>query len=209
MKIEYLSDRPDFLPTLAQWHYQEWSAEAGQFGGGSHRSIARLVWTREDSAHGDRTFRGQTARLGQPDRTSRLVSKRKDSPPANGCFYHVSLTTAARSMKVADFRRIALSMPEAIESEHMAHPDFRVGGKIFATLGYPDEEHGMVILPPEEQARLVRGYAKVFAPAKGAWGRSGSTLVRLELIDRATLQSVVEIAWRKRAPKRLLLKASG
>lgn len=107
-------------------------------------------------------------------------------------------------MKPADFRRIALSMPEAIETEHMAHPDFRVGGKIFASLGYPDEDHGMVILPLEEQARFVRSHAKVFAPAKGAWGRSGSTSVRLELVDRATLQSVMEIAWRKRAPKRLL-----
>ena len=103
-------------------------------------------------------------------------------------------------MKASDFRRIALSMPEAIESEHMAHPDFRVGGKIFATLGYPDKDHGMVILPPEDQARLVQTYPKIFAPAKGAWGKSGSTSVRLELIDRATLQRVMEIAWRKRAP---------
>ena len=108
-----------------------------------------------------------------------------------------------QNMKAADFRRIALSMPEAIESAHMAHPDFRVGGKIFATLGYPDEDHGMVILPPEEQARLVRAHAKVFTPAAGAWGRSGSTSVRLELVDRVTLQRIMEIAWRKRAPKRL------
>ena len=112
-------------------------------------------------------------------------------------------------MKAADFRRIALSMPEAIESAHMAHPDFRVGGKIFATLGYPDQDHGMVILPPEEQARLVRARPKVFAPAAGAWGRSGSTCVRLELVDRVTLQRLMEIAWRKRAPKRLQGKASG
>lgn len=106
-------------------------------------------------------------------------------------------------MTAADFRKIALSMPEAVESEHMAHPDFRVGNKIFATLGYPDQDHGMVNLPPEEQARLVQAHPKVFAPAKGAWGRSGSTSVRLDLIDRATLQSAMKIAWRKRAPKRL------
>ena len=106
-------------------------------------------------------------------------------------------------MTAADFRKIALSLPEAIESEHMAHPDFRVGGKIFATLGYPDQEHGMVNLPLEEQARRVRDHPKIFSPAKGAWGRSGSTLVRLELIDRATLQSVMKTAWRKRAPERL------
>ena len=103
-------------------------------------------------------------------------------------------------MTPADFRRIALSLPETSESAHMDHPDFRVGGKIFATLGYPDNEHGMVILPPEEQERLVQTYPKTFTPAKGAWGKSGSTTVRLELVDRATLQRVIEIAWRKRAP---------
>jgi hypothetical protein len=103
-----------------------------------------------------------------------------------------------------DFRKIALSMPEAIESEHMAHPDFRVGNKIFASLGYPDQEHGMVVLPPEEQARLLRSQPKIFSPAKGAWGKQGSTTVRLEALDKATLKRVLEMAWRNKAPKHLL-----
>ena len=107
-------------------------------------------------------------------------------------------------MTPADFRKIALSFPEASESAHMAHPDFRVDNKIFATLGYPDQEHGMVILPPEEQARFVKTHPKVFAPAKGAWGKGGSTSVRLEAVDRSTLRRAIEIAWRKRAPKDLL-----
>ena len=107
-------------------------------------------------------------------------------------------------MTISDFRRLALSMPEASESSHMAHPDFRVGGKILATLGYPDKDHGMVILPPDEQARLVRTQPKTFAPAKGAWGKSGSTSVRLDAVDEPTLRRVMEIAWRKRAPKRLV-----
>jgi hypothetical protein len=107
-------------------------------------------------------------------------------------------------MTAADFRRIALRMPEAEESAHMSHPDFRVGGKIFATLGYPDKDHGMVILPPEEQARLVQAYPKVFAPAKGAWGKRGSTSVRLGVVDKTALDRAIEIAWRKRAPKDLL-----
>ena len=106
-------------------------------------------------------------------------------------------------MTPADFRKIALSMPDAIESEHMAHPDFRVGGKIFASLGYPDGEHGMVVLPPEEQARLLRSHPKIFSPAKGAWGKRGSTIVRLQGIDRRTLQAAVEVAWRNRAPAKL------
>ena len=107
-------------------------------------------------------------------------------------------------MTANDFRRLALSLPEAVESAHMNHPDFRVGGKIFATLGYPDETHGMVILPSEEQARLMKLHPKIFAPAKGAWGKQGSTTVCLKAIDKATLQAALEIAWRKRAPKRAL-----
>ena len=107
-------------------------------------------------------------------------------------------------MTAAEFRRIALSMPEAEESAHMSHPDFRVGGKIFATLGYPDKDYGMVVLPPEEQERLVGTYPKVFAPAKGAWGKRGSTAVRLDAADKTTLKRAIEIAWRKRAPKDLL-----
>ena len=107
-------------------------------------------------------------------------------------------------MTIAGFRRIALSMTEASERAHMEHPDFRVGDKIFATLGYPDHEHGMVILPPEEQAQLVQDRPDIFAPAKGAWGKRGSTTVRLDAVDESALRRVMEIAWRQRAPKRLL-----
>ena len=106
-------------------------------------------------------------------------------------------------MTASDFRHIALSMPEASERAHMDHPDFRVGGKIFATLGYPDAGHGMVVLPPEEQERFVKSDV-AFTPAKGAWGRRGSTCVRLEAVDAPTLQRAMEIAWHQRAPKHLI-----
>lgn len=106
-------------------------------------------------------------------------------------------------MTPTEFRRLALSMPGATESAHMEHPDFRVGGKIFATLGYPDKDHGMVILPPGEQERLVESAPAIFAPAKGAWGRRGSTCVLLRSINATALRPAMEIAWRKRAPKRL------
>jgi hypothetical protein len=107
-------------------------------------------------------------------------------------------------MTATEFRRMALRMPEVEESAHMDHPDFRVGGKIFATLGYPDEEHGMLILSREEQERLVQKFPEVFAPAKGAWGKRGSTIVRLDVVDKATLKGAIEIAGRNRAPKDLL-----
>jgi hypothetical protein len=107
-------------------------------------------------------------------------------------------------MNAADFRRLALELPGVVENAHMSHPDFRVRGKIIASLGYPDAEHGMVLLPPEEQKRLQKSHPKVFTPAKGAWGRRGSTTVRLEAIDEATLKDALSIAWRKRAPKQNL-----
>jgi hypothetical protein len=104
----------------------------------------------------------------------------------------------------AEFRQLALDLPEAIESAHMDHPDFRVGGKIFATLGYPDAEHAVVLLPPDDQQRYVAEAPKVFTPAKGAWGRNGATEVRLAAADRTVINEALERAWRKRAPKRLL-----
>ena len=103
-----------------------------------------------------------------------------------------------------DFRRLALQQLEAVEEQHMQHPDFRLGGKIFATLGYPDAEHGVVILPPEEQANFIARNPAAFTPVKGAWGRRGSTVVRLSAVDAATCAEVLELAWCRVAPKRLL-----
>jgi hypothetical protein len=102
------------------------------------------------------------------------------------------------------FRRLALSLPEAIESAHMGHPDFRVGGKIFATLGSPDAGHGMVKLKPEQQELFMRVEPAVFMPAKGGWGRAGSTLVVLKRAKVATLRDAMIAAWRNTAPKRLV-----
>jgi len=78
------------------------------------------------------------------------------------------------------FRRLALSLPETVEGSHMGHPDFRTAGKIFATLRHPPEGWAMVKLTPEEQAAVIAAHPDVFEPASGAWGRGGSTMVRLE-----------------------------
>ncbi|MGH7469814.1 MAG: MmcQ/YjbR family DNA-binding protein [Longimicrobiales bacterium] len=77
--------------------------------------------------------------------------------------------TNEKAMTAGQFRKIALSFPEAFESSHMGHPDFRVGGKIFATLGYPNASFGVVVLPPEEQAFFIKISGDAFAPAAGAW----------------------------------------
>ncbi len=113
-----------------------------------------------------------------------------------------------RPMTPNDLRHTALSLPEASESAHMDHPDFRVSGKIFATLGWPDESWGVVMLSPAEQETLVRANPAVVTPVKGAWGKRGSTQVRLESIDETTLRSAIVAAWRNKAAKRLVAKFS-
>jgi hypothetical protein len=107
-------------------------------------------------------------------------------------------------MTPAEFRRLALGFPEAIEGSHMGHADFRVGGKIFATLGYPDERFGVVMLTPQDQDVLVRGFPKIFAPVAGKWGASGSTTVTLRTATKRAVGLALDAAWRRRAPKRLL-----
>ena len=97
-------------------------------------------------------------------------------------------------MQPEDFRRFALAVPNATEQTHQRHPDFRIGKRIFATLGYPDAGHAMVKLGPDEQQMLVAAEPSIFAPANGAWGRQGSTLVRLTNADEATLRSALAMA---------------
>ena len=112
-------------------------------------------------------------------------------------------------MTQKDFRRIALSFPETSESAHMDHPDFRVAGKIFATLDYPDEQWGMVKLRPDDQAKLFEAEPEVFVPAKGAWGRRGATTVRLKTVKKSALQRALLAAWLNVAPKRLSKQVKG
>jgi len=101
------------------------------------------------------------------------------------------------------FRRIALELPGTIESAHMGHPDFRVGGKIFATL-WPKDGWAMVKLTRDEQEAFVQALPHVFAPVKGAWGRQGATSVRLRRATKAVARDGLIAAWRGRAPKRLV-----
>ena len=106
-----------------------------------------------------------------------------------------------------DFRELALSFPETIESQHMRHPDFRVGGKIFATLGYPDEGSAMVKLSTEDQKEFVRTNPGIFRPVKGAWGRQGATTIHLRSAAIDIVREALTAAWRNTAPKRLLKKS--
>jgi hypothetical protein len=108
-----------------------------------------------------------------------------------------------RFMTADEFRQLALSLPEAAEQAHMNHPDFRVRGKIFATLGYPEDNCGMVKLTPEQQALFVRSEPAVFQPVKGGWGKRGCTNVCLANASAASVRQALTAAWRNTAPKRL------
>jgi hypothetical protein len=112
----------------------------------------------------------------------------------------------AAAMTATDFRRLALGFPEATEGAHMDHPDFRVGGKIFATLGYPDMSVGMVKLFPDQQKDFVRAEPKVFALVNGLWGRRGATYLRLKAAKKGSVLRALTAAWRNTAPKRLAEK---
>ena len=102
------------------------------------------------------------------------------------------------------FRSIALSLPEAEERSHMSHPDFRVAGKIFATLGYPAAGWAMVKLTPVQQQLYTIAHPDAFLPIKGAWGRRGATNVRLRAAGARVARQALADAWRNTAPKRLI-----
>jgi hypothetical protein len=94
------------------------------------------------------------------------------------------------------FRRLALAFDGAIEKAHMGHPDFRAAnGKIFATLGALDAARGMVKLTPSQQKQFLADHPGAFAPAAGAWGLGGATLVTLAAIDAETLGEAMTLAW--------------
>jgi len=101
------------------------------------------------------------------------------------------------------FRRLTLNLPESVEGSHMGHPDFRVAGKIFATLG-PGEVWGMLKLTPKQQTELVAGHPKAFEPFNGAWGRRGCTKVLLKSATKAAVAPALVAAWANTAPKKLL-----
>lgn len=100
------------------------------------------------------------------------------------------------------FRKLALSLPEAAEASHMNHPDFRVGGKIFATLS-PHGEWAMVKLTPQQQHAACELAPTVFEPFPNAWGRQGCTKVHLARATKGLLWPQLLLAWQNAAPKRL------
>jgi hypothetical protein len=104
-------------------------------------------------------------------------------------------------MNAADFRRIALSLEGTEEGSHMSAPDFRVGGRIFATLASQDEGYGNLMLTPEQQADFARELPEVFLPVRGGWGKIGATHIRLAKANEGVLAGALLTAWKLRVQK--------
>src|SRR5689334_5110632 len=106
-------------------------------------------------------------------------------------------------MKAADFRRIALSLEGAEEGSHMGAVDFRVGGRIFATLASVKQGYGNLMLTQEQQATFLEELPEVFLPVHGGWGRNGATHVRLAVVSEDVLEGALRTAWKLRIEKNL------
>ena len=105
------------------------------------------------------------------------------------------------AMTPNDFRRIALSLPGAEENSHMGAADFRVGGRIFATLASQNEGYGNLMLTIEQQSAFVEELPEIFLPIKGGWGRMGMTHIRLAKANEDVLTGALRAAWQLRADK--------
>jgi len=103
-------------------------------------------------------------------------------------------------MTANDFRTLALELDGAVEGAHMGHPDFRVGGHVFASLG-PGEAHGVVMVTPDVQAELIDAASEMFSEGPGAWGRQGVTYVELKPARRPQVRLALRAAWETRIAK--------
>jgi hypothetical protein len=106
--------------------------------------------------------------------------------------------TRKTHLTAADFRRIALSFEGAEEGSHMGNADFRVGGRIFATLASIKDGYGNLKLTPEQQATFVEELPEVFVPIHGGWGRVGMTHIRLAAASEDVLEGALRRAWKLR-----------
>jgi hypothetical protein len=104
-------------------------------------------------------------------------------------------------MTVNDFRRLALRLEGAEEGSHMGAADFRVGGRIFATLASQDQGYGNLMLSPAQQAEFVREQPDIFVPIAGGWGRMGATHIRLAAANEDVLAGALRTAWKIRVEK--------
>ena len=104
-------------------------------------------------------------------------------------------------MNAKDFRRLALKLEGAEEGSHMGAADFRLGGRIFATLAHEAQGYGNLMLTPAQQALFVEDRPEVFLPVAGGWGRKGVTHIRLQAANEDLLAGALRTAWKLRQEK--------
>ena len=104
-------------------------------------------------------------------------------------------------MTEAGFRKLALSLPDTAEGVHFQVADFRVGGKIFATLAYKEKGCGVLLLTPDQQAGMIQDAPDMFLPVPNKWGERGATLVRLKNVTPDILEGALKTAWNNRRRK--------
>ncbi len=109
---------------------------------------------------------------------------------------------------VSRFRRLALALPEAIESSHMNHPDFRLNNQIFATLSGQEKGCGVLKLTLEQQTAFVTDQPHIFSPVQGGWGRMGMTYIRLNQADESIMAGALKTAYQNLHAKQSLQKSS-
>lgn len=137
---------------------------------------------------------------------------RKTRPPEDGApiFQHEMLPRSATILRqngseaymdARDFRRMALSLEGAEEGSHMGAVDFRVGGRIFATLAAVKKGYGNLMLTPEQQAMFVEEMPEVFVPIAGGWGKNGATHLVLAAASEDVMEGALRTAWKLRVEK--------
>jgi len=171
---------------------------------------------------GGRTFRsGKNSRAKRAPRTERSEARRR---PCFHLKFQISnfkfefqivifpaTTPATRSiilkpnppMTPETFRRIALSLPETTQGSHFSKADFRIAGKIFATLALEHQGFGVLLLTPDQQSGMIQDAPEIFSPVPGGWGDKGATRVRLAKVPADILAAALRVAWSRKAPKRL------
>jgi len=146
------------------------------------------------------------------------MSAKKATPPGDRVALPepVARRSPKNSMTIPDFRRLALQLDGVEESSHMGAPDFRVGGRIFATLAHQDKGYGNLMLTPEAQAGFVDERPEIFLAVAGGWGRHGATHIILAAANEDVLTGALRTAWklrveqnaaaasRKRSPRRTI-----
>jgi hypothetical protein len=139
---------------------------------------------------------------------TKLIKAQSVAPPIAKKSRAPKLGKKGPAMTPAGFRKLALGFPSATEGAHGGHPDFRVGNKLFASLGYPGKEFATIMLTRDEQLLFVEMSPEMFEPVKGGWGLKGSTTVILKHAKPAVVKSALLAAWRRKAPKTLIEKSA-